>query len=80
MNEELKRWYEAQFDMFNEKGWKDLIEQVAQRQKNFDNIRGIPTAEMLKYRQGQLCEIDWLLNWQAIVESNFKELQNEDAV
>lgn len=80
MNEELKQWYEHQFDMFNEQGWKDLIEQVAQRQKNYDNVRGISTAEALKYRQGQLYEIDWLLNWQASVESNFKELQNEDAI
>ena len=80
MTPELQQWYEAQFNLFNEQGWKDLIEQVTQRQKNYDNIRSISTAETLKYRQGQLCEIDWLLSWQTSVEQNFKELQNEDAV
>ena len=31
MTPELQQWYEAQFNLFNEQGWKDLIEQVTQK-------------------------------------------------
>ena len=80
MTPELQQWYEAQFNLFNTQGWKDLIEQMKEMQKNYENLRNLPSDDVLKYRQGQLCEIDWLLSWQTSVEQNFKELQNEDAV
>lgn len=66
--------------MFNEQGWKDLIEQMKEMQKNYENLRNLPSDDTLKFRQGQLDILDWITGWQTSVEQNFKELQSEDAV
>jgi len=80
MNDELRNWYEEQFTLFNSQGWKDLIEQMKEMQKNYENLRNLPSDDTLKFRQGQLDILDWIVGWQQSVEQNFKELQNEDAV
>lgn len=80
MNEELKQWYEAQFDMFNEQGYKDLLLTVNEMRETYQNLRNLPSEDTLRFRQGQLDILDWLAGWQNSVESNYKELQNEDAV
>jgi len=77
---ELQQWYEEQFNLFNTQGWKDLIEQMKEMQKNYENLRNLPSDDTLKFRQGQLDILDWITGWQTSVEQNFKELQNEDAV
>ena len=80
MTPELQQWYEEQFNLFNTQGWKDLIEQMKEMQKNYENLRNLPSDDVLKYRQGQLDILDWITGWQTSVEQNFKELQSEDAV
>lgn len=80
MTPELQQWYEEQFNLFNTQGWKDLIEQMKEMQKNYENLRNLPSDDVLKYRQGQLDILDWIAGWQTSVEQNFKELQSEDAV
>lgn len=80
MTPELQQWYEEQFNLFNTQGWKDLIEQMKEMQKNYENLRNLPSDDTLKFRQGQLDILDWITGWQTSVEQNFKELQNEDAV
>jgi hypothetical protein len=77
---ELQQWYEEQFNLFNTQGWKDLVEQMKEMQKNYENLRNLPSDDTLKFRQGQLDILDWITGWQTSVEQNFKELQNEDAV
>ena len=80
MTPELQQWYEEQFNLFNTQGWKDLIEQMKEMQKNYENLRNLPSDDTLKFRQGQLDILDWITGWQTSVEQNFKELQSEDAV
>lgn len=80
MTPELQQWYEEQFNLFNTQGWKDLVEQMKEMQKNYENLRNLPSDDTLKFRQGQLDILDWITGWQTSVEQNFKELQNEDAV
>ena len=80
MTDELRNWYEEQFTLFNTQGYKDLIEQMKDMQKNYENLRNLPSDDTLKFRQGQLDILDWIIGWQESVEQNFKELQNEDAV
>lgn len=80
MTPELQQWYEEQFNLFNTQGWKDLVEQMKEMQKNYENLRNLPSDDTLKFRQGQLDILDWITGWQTSVEQNFKELQSEDAV
>ena len=80
MTDELRNWYEEQFTLFNTQGYKDLIEQMKEMQKNYENLRNLLSDDTLKFRQGQLDILDWIVGWQESVEQNFKELQNEDAV
>lgn len=80
MTDELRNWYEEQFTLFNTQGYKDLIEQMKEMQKNYENLRNLPSDDTLRFRQGQLDILDWIVGWQESVEQNFKELQNEDAV
>ena len=64
MNDELRNWYEEQFTLFNSQGWKDLIEQMKEMQKNYENLRNLPSDDTLKFRQGQLDILDWIVGWQ----------------
>ena len=80
MTPELQQWYEEQFNLVNTQGWKDLVEQMKEMQKNYENLRNLPSDDTLKFRQGQLDILDWITGWQTSVEQNFKELQSEDAV
>jgi hypothetical protein len=78
MTPELQKYYEARFEMFNSKGWKDLMEDVLEMRKTTDTVTGVEDLRKLGLRQGEVNIMDWLLNLQQISEDAYIGLQNEN--
>ena len=80
MDRALQDYYEARFDMFASKGWKDLIEDIQNMKDANDTISGIDDLRKLGVRQGEIQMMDWILSIQKITEEVYeglKEARNE---
>jgi hypothetical protein len=75
MNQELQKYYEDLFDLFGHPGWKHITDQLEQNKSAVASIRGIPDAQTLHFRQGQLDVIDIILSMPSITEQSFKAAQ-----
>ncbi len=70
----LRQYYEALFAMYGSPGWKKLMEDVDYLIEQNDRVSGVDTAEQLWFRKGELNQMLWLQNNQAMVEAAYKEL------
>ena len=77
MNRELEDYYLNRFELTSTKGWFDLIEDVNTLRSSIDSIKTIKVDD-LRYVQGQLDIIDWLLELRKVSEDSFSQLQGED--
>lgn len=77
MNEELEKYYEARFDMFASKGWKDLMEDAQGILDSIDTIDGKDTIEKLFVAKGEKNIITWLLNLKEESSRAFEDLKQE---
>lgn len=74
MNEELKKYYEARFDMFASQGWKDLIEDIDERIAAISSIMAVRDIEQLRQRQGELETLEWLKSLPQLSRDVYEEL------
>lgn len=79
MTEELRKYYEARFDMFASQGWRDLMVDVRAMMEATDTLSGV-TVDNLQFKQGELSIMRWLLSLREMSETAFEELQNEKNV
>jgi hypothetical protein len=73
---ELEKYYEHYFDMFNSKGWKQLMEEVDESINVF-RIENLNTEKELFLARGQLVQLNTLKNLQAVIEQAYEELQDD---
>lgn len=76
MTPELEKYYENFFDMFNTEGWKQLMEEVDTSIDSFI-IENINTEKELFLVRGQLVQLNFLKNLQAVVEQTYEDLKND---
>jgi len=62
MDKELEKYYEAQFVMFGEQGWRDFVQQVNEMLAATNSIAGIEDAKALHYRQGECSIMQWVIS------------------
>lgn len=79
MDKETRQWYENQFDLFGEEGWKALIEQAKDMQETYNTVLDVTTEATLYHRKGQLDILNWLLEWEGVVNRTFKEIDDEQS-
>ena len=77
MDKELQTYYEETFDMMTTEGWKFLIEDLKELEKNLDNVRTVKDEHSLNYRLGQLDILDLILNRKKTCEEIYEQLQQE---
>jgi hypothetical protein len=77
MDKELQRYYEETFDMMTTEGWKYLIEDLKELEKNLVNVRTVKDEQSLNYRLGQLDILDLILNRKKTCEDVYEQLQQE---
>ena len=73
MNKDLQDYYEAQIDMFQSKGWKDLIEHVTSAKMSTNDLKMIDSSDKFWYKKGECAFMDWILGWQDMVEEAYKQ-------
>ena len=78
MTPELQKYYEAQFAMFGEQGWRDFIIQVEQMLDATDTISGVEDAKALHIKQGECSIMRWILAWEGMVTIAHQQLQEDD--
>jgi len=76
MTPEIRKYYEAYFDLFTSEGWKNFMEDVSESADSF-NVRHVADESTLKFVQGQLTVMDKILNWQASVEAMYEQAEAE---
>ena len=77
MDKELQRYYEETFNMMSTEGWKYLVEDLKELEKNLDNVRTVKDEHSLNYRLGQLDILDLILNRKKTCEEIYEQLQQE---
>lgn len=80
MTPELEKYYEDRFTTMSTTGWKDLIEDITELKKSYENISTIKGVDELYFRKGQLDIINWMLNLKEVSEQAFEELKLEATV
>ena len=74
MTPELQIHYERLMELFGSAGWKEFMEDVAIMAAPLENVRN---CEDLKFRQGQLEIVDWLVSYEISNRHAYKDLSGE---
>lgn len=72
---ELQEYYEAQFDMFASKGWKDMSEDLNNALVALKDIT-TATPETLPNRQGRIAELSFIINRPETFSRAYESLTN----
>jgi hypothetical protein len=82
MTPEDQKYYEMQLTMFLSEGWKHFSDQVATMKEATDRIGGVD-PDVVRFKQGELSMMNWLLAWPQTVkdayEARLAEEIEEDA-
>lgn len=78
MNKELQEYYDARFEMFASKGWKDLIIDVEAMRTSTNTVSGIDDLRKLGVRQGEISIMDWLISLERLSTEVYKEIVDEN--
>jgi hypothetical protein len=75
IDQTLQKYYEDRLSMMSSQGWKDLMDDLETMKSSTDTLSGI-TPENVRFKQGELSIINWLLNIQDTSEAAYEELKN----
>ena len=76
MAPDLEKYYDNQFSMMATEGWKDMIEDFKELEKNLSNVRTVADDHTLYFRLGQLDILDLILKRKETCEQVYEELIN----
>lgn len=76
MNKELETYYDAQFDLFIQPGWKDFLEDVEKLKTNLPTVEQLDSEKALYKVKGQLDILNWVLQRKQLVELEYEDLTN----
>ena len=63
--------------MFVSDGWRHFIAQVVEMAEATDHISGVALEDM-RFKQGELSMMSWVIGWPEQVKRAYEELENED--
>jgi len=78
MDIKLQQYYENRFEMMSTDGWRDLIEDIEGMLKAADTLDGA-TVDNLKFKQGEISIMRWILSLKEVSEKAYEELNENDA-
>ncbi len=76
MTPELQQYYEERLSMMGSQGWKDLVEDVQKMYDATNRLDGV-SLDDVKYRQGELSMMRWILSLREVSETTYEDLQRE---
>lgn len=75
-DKELQRYYEDRFTMMSSQGWIDLIEDVQKMLDSTNTLSGA-TVDNLRFKQGEVSIMQWLVTLKKSSEQAYEGLVNE---
>jgi hypothetical protein len=78
MDEKLKKYYEARWEMMATEGWQDLMEDAQTMFDSLNQVLPIQNETELQLKRGQLDILNWLLNLKPASEAAFEQLMSGD--
>jgi hypothetical protein len=79
MDEKLKKYYEARWEMMATEGWQDLMEDAQTMFNSLNQVLPIQNETDLQLKRGQLDILNWLLNLKPASEASFEQLMSGDS-
>lgn len=79
-DKELQAYYENQWGLFTQPGWKDLMEDLQKLKDSVNNLSVVSDAHDLFFRKGQIDILDLLLKRKEACEKVYEELNNDSSL
>lgn len=79
MDKPTEEYYNNYFMLFNQEGWKELLEDFSNRAKIINQVEYTKDGDDLFFRKGQLSAIATLLNWEESVRQSYELEVEQDA-
>jgi hypothetical protein len=73
LDQELIKFYDNRFDLFNVAGWKDLEEELEAIKTQIQDLARINNSDELFFVKGQLYVINYLLNLKIVTEQAYEQ-------
>lgn len=77
MDQELERYFTRYFDLFSSDGWKQFIEDTEGNINLVSDLMTVKDGNDLYFRKGQLETLNRIVNFQAAIETAYKEQTDE---
>jgi hypothetical protein len=70
----LDEYYQERFKMFEQQGWKDLVEDVKKMKQSINQLYLYNTEKDFYKAKGELSIIDWVLSLEEVSYKVYEEL------
>lgn len=74
IDQELKQYYERQFDLFSHLGWKELLEDLEALYSAVNDLASVEDENTLFYRKGQMDVLNLLFDRRQACENAWADL------
>jgi len=78
LDKETEQYYNKYFDLFNNPGWKQLIEELQQNALVINSVEATKDSNDLYVRKGQLNVLAYLINFETATNNNYEEFTSDD--
>ena len=78
LDQETEQYYNKYFDLFNNDGWKQLIEELKQNALVINSVEATKDANDLYMRKGQINVLAYILNLESTTNTNYDELNTDN--
>lgn len=77
MTPALQKYYEERISMMSSEAWRDLMEDVETMLAATNVLDGV-TADNMRYKQGEVSIMRWMLALKEVSEQAFQQLKDDD--
>ena len=77
MDKPTEDYYNNYFNLFNNDGWKQLVEELTVNAVNIDNVQALKDKEDMNIKKGQLMVLASLINLETSINSTYEELTSD---
>ncbi len=78
MNPELETYFDNFNKLFNNEGFKQLLEEISETSNQLSDVQTVKDVEELFFRKGQLAAFATIVNLQATVEATREQAEAEE--
>ena len=78
LTKEEDEYYNNYFDMFNSKGWKQLVEELNVNLVNVNSVQATKDVDDMYCRKGQLNVLNSIVNLDDSIDAAYKDATEND--